>query len=40
MDASHRAKGQPEHHRKVSYRNELNTLLTRAGLEYDESYLD
>jgi putative transposase len=31
---------QPEHHRKVSYRNELKTLLTRAGLEYDERYLD
>lgn len=31
---------QPEHHRKVVFRSELKTLLRRAGIEFEERYLD
>lgn len=30
---------QPEHHRRVSYLDELRRLLEEAGIEYDEKYL-
>lgn len=32
-------RGQPEHHRKASFQDELRALLTEAGLEFDERYL-
>jgi len=31
---------QAEHHRTLDYRTELIDLLKRAGIEYDERYLD
>jgi len=31
---------QAEHHRKKSFREELVELLKKAGIEYDERYLD
>jgi len=31
--------GQEEHHRKVSFQDELRTLLKRYALEYDERYV-
>lgn len=31
---------QAEHHRKLTYREELMNLLEQAGIEYDERYLD
>lgn len=31
---------QPEHHRQRSYREELICLLQKAGIEYNEAYLD
>ncbi len=31
---------QEEHHRQVSFREELIEMLQRAGVEYDERYLD
>jgi REP element-mobilizing transposase RayT len=33
-------KGQEEHHRLVSFREEFRALLLKAGLEFDEKYLD
>jgi putative transposase len=32
-------KSQPEHHRKVSFRDELRELLERYGVQFDERYL-
>jgi putative transposase len=32
-------KGQPEHHRRVTYIDEFRRLLEEAGIEYDEKYL-
>ena len=32
-------KNQEEHHRKVSFREELRELLVRHGIEFDERYL-
>ena len=32
-------KGQVEHHRKVSFHQELRKLLVEAGVEFDEKYL-
>lgn len=32
-------KGQEEHHRKTAFRDELRSLLTEAGIEFDEKYL-
>ena len=32
-------KGQEEHHRKRSFREEMSSLLTAAGIEFDERYL-
>jgi REP element-mobilizing transposase RayT len=32
-------KGQPEHHRTVSFLDEYKRLLTDAGIAYDEKYL-
>lgn len=31
---------QEEHHRKISFKDELVTMLERAGVEYDSKYLD
>jgi putative transposase len=31
---------QEEHHRKISYKDELVAMLQRAGIEYDPKYLD
>lgn len=31
---------QAEHHRKLSFRDELKEMLDRAGLDYDPTYLD
>jgi putative transposase len=31
---------QPEHHRVLSFREELIEMLDKAGIEYDEKYLD
>jgi putative transposase len=31
--------GQPEHHRKKSFREEFVELLQKHGIEYDERYL-
>jgi putative transposase len=31
--------GQAEHHRRISYQEELIGFLERAGIEYDERYL-
>ncbi len=33
-------RNQPEHHRKVSYRDELMGMLKKAGIEYNPQYLD
>ena len=33
-------KGQEEHHRKESFRDELRRLLKDAGIEFDEKYLE
>ena len=33
-------KGQEEHHRKVTFKDEFKRLLEEAGLDYDEKYLD
>ncbi len=33
-------KGQEEHHRHVSFKDELRQLLINAGVEFDETYLD
>ncbi len=30
---------QEEHHRKVSFKDELTTVLKRHGIEYDDTYL-
>ena len=32
-------KGQEEHHKKVSFRDEFRRLLEEAGIEFDEKYL-
>ena len=32
-------KGQKEHHKTVSYKDEIKALLEEAGLPYDERYL-
>ncbi len=32
-------KGQQDHHRKLSFRDELRNLLLEAGVEFDEKYL-
>ena len=32
--------GQEEHHRRHSFREELVELLEKAGVDYDERYLD
>jgi len=32
-------KGQPEHHKKVSFGDELRGLLVKFGVEFDEKYL-
>jgi putative transposase len=32
-------KSQPEHHRRVTFLDELRRLLEEAGIEYDEKYL-
>lgn len=32
-------KGQAEHHRKLSFQDELRELLQESGLEFDERYL-
>lgn len=32
-------KGQPEHHRRVTFQEEFLELLKRHGIEYDERYL-
>lgn len=32
-------RGQEEHHRRVSFQDELRELLRRHGIEYDERYL-
>ena len=32
-------KGQEEHHKKESFRDESRRLLTEAGIEFDEKYL-
>jgi REP element-mobilizing transposase RayT len=32
-------KQQPEHHRRISFIEELRALLVEAGIEYDEKYL-
>lgn len=32
-------KGQEEHHRKVTFQDEIRGLLEEAGLEFDERYL-
>jgi len=32
--------GQEEHHRKISFRDEVLTLLRRSGVEVDERYFD
>jgi putative transposase len=31
---------QEEHHRKISYKDELIAMLERAGVDYDPKYLD
>lgn len=31
--------GQEEHHRKVSFQDELVTYLRKHGIEYDERYI-
>jgi len=31
---------QDEHHQKKSFRQELEEMLKRAGIEYDPQYLD
>ena len=33
-------KGQVEHHRKLSFRDEFRALLVEAGIEFEEQYLD
>ncbi len=33
-------KGQEEHHKKESFRDELRRLLKEAGIEFDEKYLE
>jgi putative transposase len=33
-------KNQEEHHKRVSYRDELIALFREAGIEYNEKYLD
>lgn len=32
-------KGQEEHHRRISFRDEFRKLLEEAGIEFDERYL-
>jgi putative transposase len=32
-------KGQPEHHKKVTFSDELRALLVKFGVEFDEKYL-
>jgi REP element-mobilizing transposase RayT len=32
-------KGQPEHHRKTPFQEELRNLLTKYGVSFDEKYL-
>lgn len=32
--------GQEEHHRRKTFREELVEMLKKAGVEYDERYLD
>jgi len=32
-------KGQPEHHRKLTFQEELLTLLKKHNIEFDERYL-
>jgi len=32
-------KNQQEHHRKISFRDELRELLVRHGIKFDERYL-
>ncbi len=32
-------KGQEQHHTKISFADELRTLLNEAGVEFDENYL-
>ena len=36
---SHYISGQPEHHRKRSFQDELRALLCKHGVEWDERYL-
>ena len=33
-------KGQPEHHRTMSFREELRALLEEEGIEFEEQHLD
>ena len=33
-------KGQPEHHKKISFKDELRQLLKDAGVEFDERFLE
>jgi hypothetical protein len=35
-----RLHNQEEHHRLKSYREELDTMLQKAGIEYDPQYID
>ena len=32
-------RSQPEHHRRVDFKDELRALLIKAGVEFDEKYL-
>jgi len=38
-DVTHHIENQAEHHRRMSFQEELRTLFRRHGIEFDERYV-